>query len=433
MNLYQPTITGSLSVSGSVNISGSITIAGGGTISGTASIATTALTASFVENAQTASYVLNAVSSSFALTASSADNLLVRNTLTAQTLVVQTITSSVDFVTGSTRFGSILGNTHVFSGSVTMNPGGLFVSGSGNVGIGTSIPSGKLMLYSPSGSGDLFQNIVSSTGGSTKVGINLYPAFLENYPSLYPAQASIYAVDDNYSANLIFATKLSGAIANALTERFRIASTGAATFSRNDAANVSVTIANAYLNQGNLINFQQNKAGSTINAYIGHGGDNSGNFIINNGTQALTIKPTGEVMVGYVNSSNDAMILKWNGASSYGSIQTFSSSALALNPAGNNVLIGTTTDNAVGKLQVVIGAAQVGLSIKLSNAGAYSPISISSATNVAMLDYAEFGYFRLYNCLSAPTSNIAGGSLYTEGGALKFRGSNGTITTIANA
>jgi hypothetical protein len=41
-------------------------------------------------------------------------------TLTAQTLVVQTITSSVDFVTGSTRFGSISANTHVFTGSVSM-------------------------------------------------------------------------------------------------------------------------------------------------------------------------------------------------------------------------------------------------------------------------------------------------------------------------
>jgi len=131
MNLYQPTITGSLSVSGSVNISGSITIEGGGTISGTASIATTALTASFVANAQTASYVLNAVSSSFALTASSADNLLVRNTLTAQTLVVQTITSSVDFVTGSTRFGSIAANTHNFTGSVLV---------SGSFGLNKAVP-----------------------------------------------------------------------------------------------------------------------------------------------------------------------------------------------------------------------------------------------------------------------------------------------------
>jgi hypothetical protein len=65
--------------------------------------------------------VLNAVSSSFALTASSADNLLVRNTLTAQTLVVQTITSSVDFVTGSTRFGSVIDNTHQFTGSLLLN------------------------------------------------------------------------------------------------------------------------------------------------------------------------------------------------------------------------------------------------------------------------------------------------------------------------
>jgi hypothetical protein len=73
-----------------------------------------------------------------AQTASFANAFTVAGTLTAQTLVVQTITSSVDFVTGSTRFGSLLANTHVFSGSVTMNPGGLFVSSSGNVGIGTT-------------------------------------------------------------------------------------------------------------------------------------------------------------------------------------------------------------------------------------------------------------------------------------------------------
>ena len=96
MNLYQPTITGSLSVSGSINISGSITIAGGGTISGTASIATNAITAS------------------------SADNFLVRNTLTAQTLVVQTITSSVIYSSGSNVFGNNIANTQVMTGSVNI-------------------------------------------------------------------------------------------------------------------------------------------------------------------------------------------------------------------------------------------------------------------------------------------------------------------------
>jgi hypothetical protein len=108
-----------------------------------------AATASFVANAQTASFVALAQSASNAVaaqTASFANAFTVANTLTAQTLVVQTITSSVDFVTGSTRFGSILGNTHVFSGSVTMNPGGLFVSSSGNVGIGTTSLSEKLTV-----------------------------------------------------------------------------------------------------------------------------------------------------------------------------------------------------------------------------------------------------------------------------------------------
>ena len=47
-------------------------------------------------------------------------SLTVGGTITAQTLVVQTITSSVDFVTGSTRFGSQLSNTHQFTGSVSI-------------------------------------------------------------------------------------------------------------------------------------------------------------------------------------------------------------------------------------------------------------------------------------------------------------------------
>lgn len=81
----------------------------------------------------TASWALNA------FTASSADNFVVRGnltgsnalftgTVTAQTLVVQTVTSSVDFVTGSTRFGTQLTDTHQFTGSVSIT-GSLTVSG----------------------------------------------------------------------------------------------------------------------------------------------------------------------------------------------------------------------------------------------------------------------------------------------------------------
>ena len=126
MILNSPTISGSLTVTGNIIASGSITLSGSvasASYAASASNALAAQTASYVLTAQTASFVALAQSASNAVsaaTASSADNLLVRNTLTAQTLVVQTITSSVDFVTGSTRFGSILDNTHVFTGSVSM-------------------------------------------------------------------------------------------------------------------------------------------------------------------------------------------------------------------------------------------------------------------------------------------------------------------------
>ena len=99
----------------------------------TASYVVTALTASYVQNAQTASYVLQAVSASFATlartadTASYADNFTVGNTLTAQRIVVQTITSSVAFDSGSNRFGSLSSNTQTFTGSVGIT-GSLSVS-----------------------------------------------------------------------------------------------------------------------------------------------------------------------------------------------------------------------------------------------------------------------------------------------------------------
>jgi len=117
MILNSPTISGSLTVTGNIIASGSITL------SGSVASASYAATASFVALAQSAS---NAVS---AETASFANAFTVASTLTAQTLVVQTITSSVDFVTGSTRFGSIAANTHVFTGSINV---------SGSIGIGVT-------------------------------------------------------------------------------------------------------------------------------------------------------------------------------------------------------------------------------------------------------------------------------------------------------
>jgi hypothetical protein len=118
----------------------------------------TAQTASFVANAQTASFVALAQSASNAVsaaTASFANAFTVASTLTAQTLVVQTITSSVDFVTGSTRFGTLSSNTHIITGSMYVT--GAFYVTTGSVGIGTSSPTATLQVLTNSGVSHIFE------------------------------------------------------------------------------------------------------------------------------------------------------------------------------------------------------------------------------------------------------------------------------------
>jgi hypothetical protein len=78
---------------------------------------------------------LSALSASYAATASYSNALTVSGTITAQTLVVQTITSSVDFITGSARFGSTTGNTHQFTGSVLVS-GSQSIDGTLGVAVG---------------------------------------------------------------------------------------------------------------------------------------------------------------------------------------------------------------------------------------------------------------------------------------------------------
>jgi hypothetical protein len=157
---------------------------------GNASTATSAsfsISASYAlssSNAQTSSHALFAISSSFAATASSADDFLVRsnltasnalinNTLTVQTIVAQTITSSTDFVTGSTRFGSLLSNTHQFTGSVSITgslslnnvpiPTGTGASGQVTYWTGANTQTGSNNLFWDATNSRLGLNVVAPT------------------------------------------------------------------------------------------------------------------------------------------------------------------------------------------------------------------------------------------------------------------------------
>ena len=128
--------------------SGNITFVSGSTtlmsVSSSGAITTTGVISG--SNALSASYAVNATSASYAATSSYASAFNVAGTLTATTLVVQTITSSVSTITGSTNFGSLAANTHVFTGSLFVT--GAFYVATGSVGIGMVSASAKFSVAS---------------------------------------------------------------------------------------------------------------------------------------------------------------------------------------------------------------------------------------------------------------------------------------------
>jgi hypothetical protein len=108
------------------------------------------------------------------------------------------------------------GNAISFTQAMTLDA-------SGRLLLGTTTALTKATVY---GSGDQKLSLVSPSGASTQVGINLSPSMTDAEAAANPAQAAIYATDSNYSANIIFANKATGAVGNALTERMRIESSG---------------------------------------------------------------------------------------------------------------------------------------------------------------------------------------------------------------
>jgi hypothetical protein len=184
-------ITGSLIVSGSgtlINIgptvfSGSVTSTAGfsGSFSGNADSASLAqnslllqgtgsvgfaTTSSFATASGSVSTRITQIENVYATTGSNSfranqsitGSLVVSSTITAQTLVVQTITSSIEYSSGSNIFGSQLTNTQTFTGSVNIT-GSITQTGTnatssfaGYVGIGTTNPRTYKLAVVNSGS-----------------------------------------------------------------------------------------------------------------------------------------------------------------------------------------------------------------------------------------------------------------------------------------
>jgi hypothetical protein len=165
-------------------VSGSLTVTAGitGSLLGTSSYATTA---SYALTSTSASYALTSTSASFATnattaaTASYANNFTVAGTLTAQTLVVQTITSSTVYSSGSNIFGNALANTQTFTGSMYQT--GSVAVFMGNVGIGTTSPGAKLEIVTPTGANAQTAISFKKAGGYGDSWIETYYNTVSNY------------------------------------------------------------------------------------------------------------------------------------------------------------------------------------------------------------------------------------------------------------
>ena len=238
------------------------------------------------------------LSASYAQTASYSDRFIVGGTLTAQTLVVQTISSSIIYSSGSNTFGNSLANNQIFTGSVSVT-GSLTVNGRNYLTDSSSFSTRTLNLEQTSAS------VLLATA-------SLYAATA----SLYRATSSLY----NFSASI-----------NAYT-------------SSNNAtvAQIQNATASIYLTTASLYNFS-----ASINTYTAS----------NNATITQIQKATASLYAATASIYNATASLYVATASLY----NFSSSILNFT-ASQRILNGTyatTASNTFIGTQTVTGSVNV--------------------------------------------------------------------------
>ena len=257
---YFPIVTGSLTVLGNINVSGSITTSGSITISGSITSASFATSASNATNAISASY---------------ANNLTVAGTLTAQTLVVQTITSSVIYSSGSNVFGNNIANTQVMTGS-------LLVTGSSTFS-GSIATTGNITLNKTS------PNIFMRGGYTQDLGF-----FLNSEPA-------VYIVDDATATKGMKVNISTGAITQLGSGS--VSFTGSAIFSSTISAGVitgdsnSTGVPSIVAKVGGGGNNGTYGFGNNSNYRIRGGSDYGAMIFDTNGSERMRINTDGQVLI----------------------------------------------------------------------------------------------------------------------------------------
>ena len=190
-----------------------------------------------------------------AATASYADNFTVGGTLTAQTINVQIITSSIEFNTGSTRNGALSTNTHQFTGSVLMS-GSLTVGGastfSDKIGIGGTSSYTSFNIAT----GNDTQMALGTTTTAQTIGV-----FFADGPS---TNTSNYKWEYGKGTANNFFIYSYGTAANALSITYATGNVGIGTSSPSDKLQVTATSGNGItITTNDVSTLKMNNTGGT--------------------------------------------------------------------------------------------------------------------------------------------------------------------------
>jgi hypothetical protein len=314
------------------------------------------------------------------------------------------------------------------------------ITAAGDVGIGVSSPSARLHVFGAGTANNFWANgdasgaalLLQDTGGVAGNGGQLL------FGATFGIFAGIKGVVTNGTGpagDLLFQTR--NTTGNVI-ERMRVAASGNVGIGTSSPAAKLDILTAASTNF--LVGF-----GANLDNYYTAGA--SGLHVFRNGlTERARITADGNLGIG---TSSPLGRLHANGSGSQGTI-------VAQHPGNTTfgVVILAETTSGTDDPQIVLknhnGGSPVTYGISCTDNGSIAfnsgtnPLSsfgteharIDSSGNLLLGGTSTPGAKVMYiaNATTVPASNPSGGGvLYVEGGALKYRGSSGTVTTIANA
>ena len=297
-------------------------------------------------------YTNKAAFATSADTASSADNFTVRGTLTAQTIIAQTITSSTDFVTGSTRFGSLSSNTHQFTGSVGVT-GSLNVNGPATINDLTGSLFGTASWANNATTASYILQAVSASF-ATSASQAITASYILQAESASFATSASQAITASYILNAISASFATSA-SQAITASY-ILNAESASF----AASASQAITASYILQAVSASFatsasQAITASYALNAGAGSGFPFSGSAVI---TGSLLVSGSGLVVTGSLSTLetfniNNARFNSTSSATTTGTTIVSSNATGSFNSAFYNYYISSGSNARAGQIMSV--------------------------------------------------------------------------------